>query len=180
MAGRPLGPTDIDATAAVLARAEAERVRLSLAPGGGLRCEGRMSTLLRADLVRRKRAVMRALGQGAKTETLAVRASKPGVQSHLCDQRLSQQCDLARAVLIQSLGLQIWVVPDFLLVHEIRAEEALRPEPRPVLLGSRRALIRAKLNVLAVLPGIGDPANERRTSNLMAPAPLQLRDSRLT
>ena len=93
----------------------------------------------------------------------AVRASKP------------------RAVLIQSQKFgQVWVVPDHLLVHEIRAEEALRPEPRPVLLGSRRALIRAKLNVLAVLPGIGDPANERRTSNLMAPAPLQLRGSRLT
>ena len=164
MAGRPLGPTDIDATAAVMARAEAEQVKLSLDPSGGLRCEGRMSILLRADLVSRKKAVLLVLSQDVcKTETVAVRASKP------------------RAVLIQSQQFgQIWVVPDHLLVHEIRAEEALRPEPRPVLLGSRRALIRAKLNVLAVLPGIGDPANERRTSNLMAPAPLQLRDSRLT
>ncbi len=121
MAGRPLGPTDIDATAAVMARAEAERVQLSLDPSGGLRCVGRMSILLRADLVARKKEVLLALPQDVcKTETLAVRASNP------------------RAVLIQSQGLQIWVVQDFLLANEIRAEEALRPEPRPVLLGSRR------------------------------------------
>ncbi len=63
MAGRPLGPTDIDATAAVMARAEAEQVKLSLDPSGGLRCVGRMSVLLRSDLVSRKKSHVRGSPQ---------------------------------------------------------------------------------------------------------------------
>jgi hypothetical protein len=67
------------------------------------------------------------------------------------------------AVLIRSarFGREVWIALDPCMVPELQAEEAERPEPRPVLTpedvarlrGKPEGAIRAVLNALAVFPG---------------------------
>ena len=144
-------------------------------PGGGLRCVGRMSANLRAGLLSCKEVVLLVLRQGAPDvdHRHDQEGQAPTDQSPLLDQLDDATEDLAAApiiesrqepgaVLIQSPRFgPVWIALAPGVADELRAEEAQRSEPRPVLLadditalrGKSEAAVRATLGVARAFPG---------------------------
>ena len=152
--------TDPEGAAALIAQAESEGVRLSVTPGGGLRCVGRMSQNLRAGLVSSKKLVLVVLAEsGSSVDTLGEQgALVPSDQSPLLDQLDDATEDLAGASIIESRQEQepgavliqsprfgpLWIALTSGMADELRGEEAQRSEPRPVLELADVAALRGK------------------------------------